>query len=236
MKENLDLKSVGFEPLASLPIRKSLGQHIFTHLKKAILKGDISPGNRLIENKVAKELEISRTPVREAFHKLEREGLIKQIPQGGYAVRGLTKEDIEDLFGIRSLLESYAAGLAAKNHTPEDLLLLEEKNRAFQRCLDQNQLGQLSKINTEFHDILYSMSGRPLIIKMISQIQAQIYRFRNIILNDKKNAEISLKLHIVLLKALKTRDADQVEKLLKKHILRGRKFVLASLKNKKGEF
>ena len=107
MKEKFDLKNVGFEPLASLPIRKSLGQHIFTHLKKAILKGDVSPGNRLIENKIAKDLEISRTPVREAFHKLEREGLIKQIPQGGYTVRGLTREDIEDLFGIRSLLESH---------------------------------------------------------------------------------------------------------------------------------
>jgi len=236
MKENLDLKSSGLEPLASLPIRKSLGQHIFTHLKKAILKGDISPGNRLIENKIARDLDISRTPVREAFHKLEREGLIEQIPQGGYAVTGLTRDDIEDLFGIRSLLESYAAGLAAKNHAQEDLLLLEEKNREFQSCLDQDQLGQLSKINTEFHDILYAMSGRPLLIKMISQIQAQIYRFRNLILKDKKNAVISSNLHIALVRALKKRDADQVEKLLKKHILRGQKFVLASLKNKKNVF
>ena len=236
MKENFDLKSVDFEPLASLPIRKSLGHHIFTHLKKAILKGDISPGSRLIENKIARDLEISRTPVREALHKLEREGLIKQIPQGGYAVTGLTREDIEDLFGIRSLLESYAAGLAAKNPAQEDLVLLEQKNREFQRCLDQDQLGRLSEINTEFHDILYSMSGRPLLIKMISQIQAQTYRFRNIILIDKKNAEISLKLHIALVKALKKRDTDQVEKLLKKHILRGRRFVLASLQDKKGEF
>lgn len=236
MKDDFDLKSVGFEPLSSLPIRKSLGQHIFAHLKKAILKGDISPGNRLIENRIAKDLKISRTPVREAFHKLEREGLIKQIPQGGYAVTGLTREDIEDLFGIRSLLESYAAGLAAKNHSPEDLELLEEKNRAFQRCLDQEQLGQLPKINTDFHDILYAMSGRPLLVKMISQIQAQIYRFRNLILNDKKNAEISLKLHLALVEALKVRDADQVEKLLKEHILRGQTFVLASLKNKKEVF
>ena len=236
MEDDFNLKSVGFEPLASLPVRKSLGQHIFKHLKKAILKGDIPPGNRLIENKIAKDLDISRTPVREAFHKLEREGLIKQIPQGGYAVTGLTREDIEDLFGIRSVLESYAAGLAAKNHKHEDLVLLEEKNREFQRCLDQSQLGQLSKINNEFHDILYAMSARPLLIKMISQIQAQIYRFRNIILNDKKNAEISLKLHISLVKALQKRDAEKVEALLKKHILRGRKFVLASLKNKKGEF
>jgi DNA-binding GntR family transcriptional regulator len=173
--------------------------------------------------------------VREAFHKLEREGLIKQIPQGGYTVTGLTKEDIEDIFGIRSLLESYAAVLAAKNHKENDLLPLEEKNREFQRCLDQNQLEKLPEINTEFHDILYALSGRPLLFKMISQLQAQIYRFRKIILIEKKNAGISIKLHKALVSALKRRDIVQVEQLLKKHILRGQKIVLKSLKNKEGE-
>jgi len=57
------------------------------------------PGSRLVENKVAQALGISRTPVREALHKLEQEGLVKQIPQGGYAVTGLTREEIEDIFG-----------------------------------------------------------------------------------------------------------------------------------------
>jgi DNA-binding GntR family transcriptional regulator len=236
MKDELDLKSFDLEPLTSLPTRRSLGHHIFTHLKKAILRGDIPPGNRLVENRIAKDLGISRTPVREAFHKLEREGLIKLIPRGGYAVTGLTKEDIEDIFGIRSLLESYAAALTAKNHKENEVLLLEEKNKEFQRCLDQNELEKLPKINTEFHDLLYALSGRPLLIKMISQLQAQIYRFRKMILIEKKNAQISIKLHQALLNALKKRDAEQVERLLKKHILRGQKIVLKALKNKVGEF
>ena len=236
MKDDLDFKNFGLESLASLPVRRSLGQHIFAHLKQAILRGRISPGNRLVENRIAKDLGISRTPVREAFHKLEREGLLKQIPQGGYTVTGLTKEDIEDIFSIRSLLESYAAALAAKNHKKNELLALEEINREFQRCLEQNQLEKLPEINTEFHDILYALSGRPVLIKMISQLQAQIHRFRKIILTDKSNAEISIKFHKSLVTSLKQRDIEQVEQLLKKHILRGQRIVLKSLENKEGEF
>jgi len=235
-KEDLDLESIGLEPLEFLPLRRSLGQHIFSHLKEAILRGDISPGNRLVENRLAKVLGISRTPVREAFHKLEREGLIRLTPQGGYTVTGLTKEDIEDIFGIRSLLESYAARLAATNHKKDDLRLLEEKNGEAEECLDQNQLENLPKINTEFHTILYALSGRPKLIEMINNLQAQTYRFRKIILIEKEHAEISIKTHRRLVKALKKRDADRAEALIRKHILRGQGIVLRALKNRKGEF
>jgi DNA-binding GntR family transcriptional regulator len=236
MENDMDFLSTGLQTIESLPVKTSIGQHIFSQLKEAILKGDITPGNRLVENKIAKASGISRTPVREAFHKLESEGLIKPIPQGGYVVTGLTKEEVEDIFGIRSLLESYAAGLAAKNHNESDLLALDEKNREAQKCLDENRLENLPKINTNFHDILYSMSGRPKLIEMIYNLQAQTYRFRKIILSEKKHAEISLKTHKELVRALKKRDAGRVETLIRKHILRGRGIVLKALENEKGEF
>ena len=103
MKNDLDLKTICLATLESPQPRRSIGQHIFCQLKEAILKGDIPPGNRLIENRIATALDISRTPVREAFHKLESEGLIRLIPQGGYVVTGLTKEDVEDI--IDAVLE-----------------------------------------------------------------------------------------------------------------------------------
>jgi len=235
-KKGSGLGGIGLNSLNSLPLRVSLGEHIFSRLKEAILKGEIAPGKRMVENRLAKDLGVSRTPVREAFHKLEREGLTKLTPQGGYTVTGLTKEEIEDIFGIRSLLESYATGLAAINYDKGDLCQLEEKNSEALRCLNENQLADLPRINTEFHEILYSLAGRPKLIEMINNLQAQTYRFRHIILSEKKNAERSIKTHQALVRALKKRDANRSESIIKEHILRGQSIVMKALEDKKGEF
>ena len=236
MKTNSELKTIGLEALRSLQPTRSIGQHVFYELKEAILKGDIRPGSRLTENRIAAVVGISRTPVREAFHRLESEGLIRLIPQGGYVATGLTREEVEDIFGIRSRLESYAAGLAAKNHDEDDLRELEDKNRKAQECLDSNQLEKLPRINTEFHEILYNMSKRPKLIEVIRNFQAHTYRFRKIILSETKHAEKSIKTHIDLVNALRRRDIDRAENLVRKHILRGRQIVLKTLENSKEEF
>ena len=96
-------KDRDFKALKSLPVRRSLGQTVFKNLKKAIVKGDLTPDSRVVESRVADALGISRTPVREAIHKLEREGLVRQGPKGGFFVAGLTPADIEETFGIRSV-------------------------------------------------------------------------------------------------------------------------------------
>ena len=93
----------------------------------------ISPGGtRLVESQIAEVQGISRTPVREAIHKLEREGFVVRQPKGGFTVLGFNREDIEETFGIRSVLEGYAAKLAAIRHRPEELKSLEKKINEFQ--------------------------------------------------------------------------------------------------------
>ena len=108
--------------------RKSLGQDVFDYLKKAIIDQTIEPGSRLVESRLADMLGISRTPLREALHKLEREEWIEKKPSGGFQVVTLTREDIEQTFGIRSVLEAYAARLAAENYNTKDIYPLEKKN------------------------------------------------------------------------------------------------------------
>ena len=122
-----ELKSPDLHPLGALPGRKALGQHVFETLKEAIIQGGVAPGDRLVENRLAEALDISRTPVREAIHKLEREGWLRRLPRGGFTVMSLTRADIEETFGIRSVLESYAARLATLKHREEDRKELEEK-------------------------------------------------------------------------------------------------------------
>jgi DNA-binding GntR family transcriptional regulator len=205
-------------------------------LKQAIVRGDFSPGNRLVESRIAEAMGISRTPVREAIHKLEREGLIRKLPRGGFSVSNLTHEEIEETFGIRSVLESYAARLAAIKHQRQELEPLEEKIEEFQYHLNRGEMEALLQINTQFHALLYAMSRSPRLIKMINDLKDQIYRFRRIILKIETMAKTSNDDHRQMLSAMKKRDADRVETLVKQHILRGQKIVLKELENRFKKF
>ncbi len=233
MRKKAELKGFDPGPLQVLQERKSLGQHVFDNLKQAIIRGNIKPGEWLVESHIAQMLGISRTPVREAIHKLEREQLIERQPRGGFTVLGLSRNDIEETFGIRSVLEGYAARLATVKHQTEELAVLEEKIDEFQEFLNKEQLDALPGINTEFHDLLYALSKSPRLIHMINALRDQIFRFRQMILKDDKLATISNEDHIQMLKFMRKRDAEGVEKLVRDHILRGQDEVLREF-GKKG--
>ncbi len=214
------------DALRPLGDRKSAGEHIFEHLKQAIIRGDIPAGSRMVETRIAETMGVSRTPVREAIHKLEREGYLTKKSHSGFAVAGLTREDIEECFGIRAVLEGYAARLATVRHTPEQLKPLMRKIDLFQKHLDKDDLEALPKINTDLHNIIYDLSGSPKLIKMINDLKEQILRFRKIILKSKTLAQASHKDHSDMLAMMKERRAEEVETLVREHILRGQTAVL----------
>ena len=226
MRKKAELKGFDPGPLQVLQERKPLGQHVFDNLKQAIIRGKIAPGEWLVESHIAEMLGISRTPVREAIHKLERERLIERQPRGGFTVLGLDREDIEETFGIRSVLEGYAARLATLKHQPDELNVLEKKIEQYQHSLDLKQIDALPQINTEFHELLYDLSKSPRLIHMINGLRDQIFRFRQMILKNNRFAVISNEDHIRMLKFMRNRDAEKVEILVREHILRGRDAVL----------
>jgi DNA-binding GntR family transcriptional regulator len=207
------------------PERKSLGQYVYDNLKRAVLRGDIAAGSRIVESRLATTMGISRTPIREAIHKLEREGLVRHNPSVGFFVVGLTQADIDETFGIRSVLESYAAKLAAIKHSPDELEPLEEKIAEYQMHLDREELESLPRINTEFHDLLYGLSRSPRLIKMINDLRDLIYRFREVILEMEDMARASNRDHRLMLESIRQRNAEEVEKLVKEHICRGQEAV-----------
>jgi DNA-binding GntR family transcriptional regulator len=236
MSRAVEINDLRLTPTGSLPVRKSLGQYVFENLKHAIIRGDLLPGDRLVESSIADRLNISRTPVREAIHKLEREGLLRKLPRGGFTVMNLSREDIEETFGIRSVLESYAARLAALNHREEDLEPLEETIHEFQIALDRGQMDKLPGINTAFHNLFYALSQSPKLIKMINDLRDQIYRFRKIILSIDNMAKTSNEDHRKMVEAIRRRDVSGVERLVREHILRGQKVVLHALEQRPGDF
>ncbi|UCF91566.1 MAG: GntR family transcriptional regulator [Desulfobacterales bacterium] len=226
MRKKAELKGLNIGPLPGWPERKSLGEHVFENLKQAVIKGDIAPGTWLVESHIAETLGISRTPVREAIHKLEREGFVQKQPRSGFTVLGLNRDDIEETFGIRSVLESYAARLAAIKHKEKELKALEKKIEEFQTCIEKKQMKILPEINTEFHDLLYALSKSPKLIQMINNLKDQIYRFRHIILMKDNMALKSNEDHRLMLLHIRKRDADGVERLVREHVLRGQEVVL----------
>jgi DNA-binding GntR family transcriptional regulator len=226
MRRKVELKNLDFGSLQAFQARKSLGEHVFDSLKQAIIRGNMSPGEWLVESHIADTLGISRTPVREAIHKLERERLIERQPRGGFTVLGLNRDDIEETFGIRAVLEGYAARLAAIKHGIEELNPLEKKIEEFEKHLGNKQLNELTRINTEFHDLLYALSKSPKLIHMINGLTDQIFRFRQIILKGPKMARVSNDDHKQMLKLIRKREAEGVERLVRDHILRGQDVVL----------
>ncbi len=231
---NRIVKQSGFDlsGFDGLPRRKSLGDQVFENLKNAIVRGEMAPGNRLVESRIAEALDISRTPIRVAIFKLEREGYLQKQPRGGFIVLGLTRDGIEETFGIRSILESYAARLSALNHRKDELKPLYRKVDEYESHLLKNRLDSLTRINTEFHDLLYALSHSPKLNKMINDLGDQIYRFRQIILKDKKLARVSNADHKQMLHLIEKREADEVERLVREHILRGQAAVLKAFDEK----
>ncbi len=226
MRKKAELNDLDVGPLQAFQERKSLGEHVFESLKHSIVMGKISSDEWLVESHIAETLGISRTPVREAIHKLEREGLIERQPRGGFTVLGLTRNDIEETFGIRSVLEGYAARLAAVKHNKEELEALEKKIEEFQNALDRKRMNLLPAINTEFHDLLYSLSKSSKLISIINGLRDQIYRFRKMNLKEEKFAATSNQDHIQMLQSIRKRNAEGAERLAREHILRGREIVL----------
>lgn len=214
------------QALKPLAERKSAGQDIFEHLRQAITCGDISPGSRMVESQIAVVMGVSRTPVREAIHKLEREGLLTRQQHGGYTVTGFTREDIEESFGIRAVLEGYAARLATVEHTAEDLKPLFRKIAQFEKHLLADDLEALPRINTELHDMLYALSRNRTLIRIINDLKDQFLRFRRIILKNKTLAWESHQDHREMLAMMQQRQAEDVELLVRDHILRGLRAVL----------
>jgi DNA-binding GntR family transcriptional regulator len=213
----------------SLTVREPLGGQVYAQLKRAIVHGELEPSSRIVETRMAEALGISRTPVREAIHKLEREGFIRRDQKGGFFVAGLTLADIEETFGIRSVLESYAARLAAFKHRPEDLKPLERKLEEYQAHLERRELEPLPRINTEFHDLLYGLSRSPRLVRMISDLRDQIYRFRKAILRVEEMARTSNQDHMEMLALIRKRDEEGVETVVRAHILKGQEAVVRLL-------
>jgi DNA-binding GntR family transcriptional regulator len=200
--------------------KKSLREEVYESLKKSILHGKLTAGQRLIEEQLAHQVGISRTPVREAFHKLERDE---------FAVRQFTKEDVEEIFGIRSALESYAAYLATLHITPDKISTLEKKLKESEDALSKGDDDKVVQLHTDFHDLLYKSCKSKKLVEMINNFRDYFYRYRSGLLHVENGISYSNKDHRQMLEAMKKKNPRLAERLVRKHLSRGKDLVLREI-------
>lgn len=196
----------------------SLRQRIFRQIQNDILNGIYEPGENLIETKLSEELGVSRTPVREALRQLELEGLVQSIPNKGVTVKGVSSDDIQDIYTIRMLIEGLASRWAAEKITDEELEELKEAVDLEEFYTMKSDYRQLLKLDTRFHDIIYKASKSMPLMHTLSTFHHYIQKARKISMSSAKRASEVLIEHKAIMQAIIDKDAARAEKLTIEHV------------------
>lgn len=199
----------------NLPAR----ERVYEHLKSTILSGRIHPGEKLTEESLAKILGVSRTPVREALHKLESEGLIKPRKKRGFIVSRDSREEVEELFELRSILEGYTLRLISQNLSEDTLNQLDSFIRNAEESLKRGKIEEVFKWNTRFHDLLHDLvAHKARLYRLIVNIRKYVLRYRKDTLRYPDGGRRSVEGHKKILLALRLRDPDLCERIMREHI------------------
>ena len=151
---------------------------VFNTLRQAILKGELKPGERLMEIALAERLGVSRTPIREAMRKLEQEGLVVMIPRRGAQVANITEKDLNDVLEVRIALENVAIEKACARMSEEEMSRLWLAAKEFEHTITEGNLVKLAEADVAFHEIIYQASDNKRLIQVLNNMREQIYRYR----------------------------------------------------------
>lgn len=195
----------------------SLQERVYDNLKSAIIRGEVESNTRLVEEELAARMQTSRTPVREAFQKLEKEGFLERRAKVGYAVKGLYENDVEELFEVRTVLDCYAGFLAAQRATAEEIKLMEEIVAREKESLQSMDIDDFVSSDNQFHDCIYLASKDQRLYRLFSDIRDHMHRYRAFILRFRRKSEHAVKAHEQILAAIIARDSKKVERLMRNH-------------------
>ncbi len=207
--------------------KSSLGQEATQLLRKMVLDGHFSEGERLVEDRIATELGISRTPLREALHRLAQEGLLEKRRTGGYILRSLQRTEIEDAIAIRSMLESYATSLAAKRSTEEQKQALRQNLEQFSTTSSQD-IPTLVQLNEDFHGMLRDAAHSPLLAQLLTELDGVVERLLRPTISHIE-AEWSDADHIRIVESIEKGDAQGASLAMQEHINHAKETIFTHL-------
>lgn len=210
----------------SIPVREKA----YEYLKSAVLSGRFNPGKRLAEEHLAKELGVSRTPVREALHKLASEGLIKPRKKRGFVASADSKDEIEELFDIRASLEGYALRLISEIISEETFKRLDGFIENAEDALKRKKINEIFKWNTRFHDALHDLvAHKPRFHRLITNMRKFVLRYRKDTLHYLDGAKRTIDGHRKIMMALRLKEPDLCERIMREHIQEAKEDAMQSL-------
>ena len=206
---------------------------VFNTLRHAILKGELEPGERLMEIALAQKLGVSRTPIREAIRKLELEGLVVMVPRKGAEVADITEKDLRDVLEVRTALEELSIELAMKNMNDDDCKQLTEANKLFAKDSEGDDLIKIAEADVAFHELIYMATGNKRLIQMINNLREQMYRYRLEYIKDKSTHARLVDEHNRIIDAMVKNDVAAAKAAIKLHVENQEENILKSIKVKK---
>lgn len=215
-----------FSPsVESKPIREIA----YETLKHAIITGEIPAGVRIVETEYADLMHISRTPLREALRKLERDGLVEYVPRRGVVVRAFTIADVQEIYTIRNALEMLTLPAIVHNVTSQDIASLREKLGQMDRQAEMGDIEKLSALARAFHAQLTRISKLNRILRVIEGQDEYITRFSALSIAKEPRRQAAHREHYQLVELLEQKDLEGFRELMGKHIERSKDNCLAAL-------
>ena len=205
---------------------KPLREMVYEELKMQILKGSIIPGTRMMEVELAEEMGVSRTPIREAIRKLEKEGLVTIEPRRGAYASMISTEDMVEILEVRQDLEGLAAYFAADRMTEEQMEELHKESDSYNDAVKRGNMEDMIKHDTRFHHIIVESCHNKILVQMIEQLQELVLRFRYIYYDNFRRAENMPEEHEAILKAIAGGNAEKARAAADIHIERLKELVV----------
>ena len=191
---------------------------VFNTLRKAILRGELKPGERLMEIQLANKLGVSRTPIREAIRKLELEGLVLMIPRKGAEVAQITEKNMQDVLEVRKALEELSVQLACERITPEQVEEMKMAAEDFRKVLKSCDVTKIAAADVQFPDIIFAATNNQRLITLLNNLREQMYRFRVEYLKQKECYPQLLEEHDKLIALISGGEVEEACELMGCHI------------------
>lgn len=191
---------------------------VFNTLRRAILTGELKPGERLMEIHLANRLGVSRTPIREAIRKLELEGLVTMIPRRGAEVAQITEKNLQDVLEVRRALDALCVELACDRITSEEKEALKKACDEFEKATETGDATTIAEADVALHDIIVQATGNRRLIQLINNLSEQMYRYRFEYIKDEKEHDNLINEHRMIYESILRGDKVKAAEAAKLHI------------------
>lgn len=213
---------------------QTLRERILETIREAILSGQLKAGEKVAEPELAERFGISRTPIREAFRQLESEGYLTVIPRKGAVVTDLSEREVEEFYSIKSILEGYAARVAAEKMSTKDYERLEAINMRLKKLAEEGDVKTFFRVHDEFHELFIRAAGNDKLFDLIGQMLRKFNRLRMASLALPGRMEISVQEHMKILDAFRRHDGEMADNLVRKNAAYGGQVLIQSLGQSEG--